>query len=120
MKRAALLVMLSACGAPPVATPTGPAATTLPAPASAPILAPVVPPGCAAILAGPDPGTVDGLRDVLLCERLTAAAALQRAALGAREIQADLEGHDPPSRVLWLSIGAAAVLLAVGGAEVAW
>lgn len=110
-----LALVLAACGGPPSTTAllSAPPSSGPPAP---PVIVPV---WCPGLLEGPDPDTVDGLRHVLLCERLTAADGLQRAARRAWDLQADLERNQPPSRVAWLSIGAAAALLLVGGVEVA-
>jgi hypothetical protein len=107
MKRFVVACVVVACEALSV-----PAQAQAPAQTQAEI---VVPPGCAAVLAAPEPTTIDGMRDLLLCERLTAASALQRAAAGAREVQAALDAHDSPSRLVWLSVGAAAALALVVG-----
>ena len=65
---------------------------------------------CAALLAGPPPDTLPRAQQVLDCERMTAAAQLDHCAVGIRKAQAALQAApEPPSRLVWLSIGAAAV-----------
>jgi hypothetical protein len=81
---------------------------------------PIPPPiYCEALLAGPDPKDAHGLRQVLVCERLTSAYALGLDAVALRRAEETAAAiPSPPSRLTWLLLGAAAVAALWGGVEV--
>lgn len=79
----------------------------------------MTPPYCAALLAGPPPQTLEQAREVLRCERLSAAASLETCASGLRQAQERLLAvPEPPSRLAWLALGAAVVAGVWAGVEV--